>query len=208
MFELAIIGVAFAAGGLLITGDFWKPWPGIWYFPGLGYALVDVGLGAFLVFIFVERLLSRERKRVHDRDERRWDAVSDRVNKLIATELAEIATEMINATNPLQGGFADPDATNEQIREQARNTTLREMERMTDDDELLHTRVEQATQNILDRPHGDLYFQRAEEIGNLQQRDWSRFLPPRKLTYLIDLEQALKTLDIHTRITAREREGC
>lgn len=206
MLRLAILGVALAAFGLLITGDFGKPWSGA-YSPGLGYAFVDVGLGALLVFIFVERLLSRERKLVQDRERRLWDAVRDKVNKLIETELAGIASEMINATNASQPGMADPETTNEQIEEQSRNATFNEMEKMSEDGELLRTRAEQAALNILDRQYGDLFVQRAERLGDLQRRYWSHFLNPKTVAYLIDLEQALETLDIHTRITARERQN-
>jgi hypothetical protein len=203
---LTIIGIALSAFGLLITGDFGRPWAGSWYFPGVGYALLDVGLGALLVFGFVEKLLSRERKLAYERDTARWNAVKDKVMKLISAELNGIATEIINATNPLQGGFSDPDATNEQILEQTRNTILKQLEVMAEDDTLLRTRVAQASPNILDRPHGDLYAQRAQKVGTLQARYWSPFLEPKMVSYLIDIEQALENLDIHTRITHGERQ--
>lgn len=206
MLELAALGVVLAGVGVLITGDFVKLWPGTWYFQGLGYALVDVGLSAFLVFIFVEELLSRDRRLSREREAARWDAVRDRVNRLIETTLSGIAAETINATNPIQSGFADPEATNEQILEKARNSILNELEKMTEDTALLRNRVERAATNILDRPHGDLYAQRAGKLGNLQQRYWSHFLNPQTVAYLIDLEEALETLDLHTKITARERQ--
>jgi hypothetical protein len=206
MLKISILGTALAVFGLLITGDFGKPWSGMWYFPGLGYALFDVGLGALLIFIFVERLLSMERKLVQDRERRRWDAIRDKVKKLIAAELSGIASEMINATNASQPAMAGPDATNEQIEEQARRATFKEMEKMSEDRELLRANAEQAALSILDRQYGDLFAQRAERLGDLQLRYWSHFLDPKTVAYLVDLEQALETLDIHTKITQRERQ--
>jgi hypothetical protein len=204
--KLVWIGLAVAIVGAIISGDFVKPWVGP-YFPGLGYALVDVGLGAFLVFIFIERLLSRERSIVQDRERRLWDTVREKVEKLVSAELAGITSEIINVTNASQVTMANLDATNEQLEEQERNATLKEMQKMAEDAGLLRTSIGQAALSLLDGQYGELFLQRAERLGNLQLRYWSHFLEPKTVAYLIDLEQSLRTLDLHTRIVARQRQS-
>jgi hypothetical protein len=56
-FLILSIGILLTVFGVAITGDFSFLALGDTRLPGLGYALVDVGLGACVVFLIVDQLL-------------------------------------------------------------------------------------------------------------------------------------------------------
>lgn len=59
---IVIAGLLVAIFGLIVSGDFVKPWVG-YYSPGLGYAFFDLGLGALVVYVIVETIVERSRAR-------------------------------------------------------------------------------------------------------------------------------------------------
>jgi hypothetical protein len=193
----AVLGAFTVIVGLLLTGDFAKPWVG-WpgYNPGLGYTIIDVGLGAFLVYIFIETLLLRERRQ-------HWKEVEVRARKLVKTQLMGILADVISATNLTRTSFASIDASKEEISGAEKEATVRAMEQQASDLQAIRDSV---SEDVLDGKYGDIFSSRAKRLGDLQARYWSDFLEPRLVALLIDLEELLDISDMHIKIVAQDRE--
>lgn len=198
-------GIVLAVLGFLYTGDYPKL-AAFSNLPGLGYALVDVGLGAVAVFILIDSLLLRQRRIDQQKDAKFWEKVGSRVNELLKGELMGIVADVTLATNASPVISAPIDATSDQLAALEKEATLKVMERMASDIDFLKENVQQAAMNILNGEFGNLFSERAKRLGDLQMRYWSRFLSPVQVSMLIDLEQLLSNLDTHIAIVKKDRQ--
>jgi hypothetical protein len=191
-----VLGASIVILGLLVTGDFAKPWTG-WpgYNSALGYTFADVGLGAFIVYIFIDTLLLRE-KRQH------WKEVGVRARKLVKTELMGILVDVIFSTNLTRGSFGSNSASEEELLRAEKEATVKAMENQANDLSAIRDSV---SEDLLDGKHGDIFSLRAKRLGNLQLRYWSNFLEPKLVALMMDLEQLLDVLDTHIKIVAQDR---
>jgi hypothetical protein len=181
--------------GLTVTGDFVRPWVG-YYNPGLGYTFVDVGFGAFIVFIFIDRLLLRERREY-------WKEVGAKARNLVKTELMGIVADVLSVTMVSRPSFAPVDATNEELLQLEKEATLKGMETQANDLQVLRDSV---SEDFLDGKYGEIFSTRAKRLADLQLRYWSNFLEPKLVALMIDIEQLLDILDTHIKIVAKDRE--
>ncbi len=206
---VAAVGVIAAAGGVLLTGDLGRPWQG--YSQGFGYALVDVGLGAIVVFVLLDTLLTRqktiEEEAQKKKEEEIWNPVRDQVNGLVKTELTETLADFILVTNASQVVWVTPGSTPEETHRLQNQAALEELKRLAGNNSALRSNVAAAVQSLPDGQYNLLFLERGRRLGDLQNRYWSRFLPPQHVALLVDLEQLLYRLDTKIAIVKREREA-
>jgi hypothetical protein len=200
---LLVAGFVVATFGLVLSGDIPSPWPGF-RFPGIGYSLLDVGLGAVLVFVLIDTLLLRERRRLQKKEDELWSAVRGKVDKLVISELDIITRAIMNATGVIPWGF-QPLGSPSEMAEQRKDSMLRELDRLSDDEVLLRERMKSNPYNLFDWEYGKFFAEKADALGSLQVRYWSRFLEQDVVGFLIDLEQELRRLDLRLGIVKRDK---
>jgi len=203
------IGVGVTVSGAVLTGDLSRPWQGSSL--GLGYALIDIGLGAIIVFVFLDALVTRQ-KTVSEASEREkeqaiWNPVRKQVNGLVSTCLSEILADIVLITNSSQVVSVPFDASQDEIMRLQNQETLKELKRLAVDKSTLVSNLETGPASLLDGGYKKLFLEQGRRLGNLQNRYWSRFLDPQCVALLIDLEQQLYQLDTKIAIVKRERQA-
>jgi hypothetical protein len=85
---ILIIGFTLALTGIVIAGDI--PFLNVdeIHSSGLGYSLLDVGLGTCIVFLIVDKLLRQEKTKP-------WKDVGENITQLIQMELDGVASDLI-----------------------------------------------------------------------------------------------------------------
>ena len=58
---------------------------------------------------------------------------------------------------------------------------------------------------VFDWEYGKFFAEKADALGSLQVRYWSRFLERDVVGFLIDLEQELRKLDLHLSLVKRDK---
>jgi hypothetical protein len=197
--ELLVAGLVIGTFGLVLS--LWQGFP----FPGIGYSLLDVGLGAVVVFVLIDTLLLRERRRLQEKEDELWSAVRDKVDKLVASELTSITHAIFGATGLHPWGFQRPASESEMTKER-KGSALQELSRFLDDEELLPRRMKSSHLNPFDWDYGKFFAEKADALGSLQVRYWSRFLEQDLVSFLIDLEQELRKLDLHLAIVRSDKD--
>lgn len=158
---------------------------------GWGQTLFSLGADIVMVYLVIELLLLRDERR-------RWVAVEDRVNSLIGSELSGIVVDIWNVSGVYPVVTVLPDDSSKQA-EAFQQAALAKMRRLTNDISALKHEAEE--QNLLFKgAYGELFAHRAEKLGHLQLRYSFKFLEPKLMGVMIEVERLLKELDSDVRI--------
>jgi len=210
---IACIVVVMLTLGLLISGDVTGPLN--WFHnQNLGYSLLGWTGDIVLVYFIVDTLLLKEERH-------RWESVKDKVEKLVDAELTGILIDvnMVTGAN-VAVVTLPPDSTKREEVAALRKATLEKMKELIDDPDILRKEVDP---HLLRGDYGTLFANRARRLGDLQLKYWSKFLEPKQMALIIDLQRLLESLDTHigivvkyekwgrdselSKLTAREHEG-
>ena len=194
--SLVSIGILIAFFGIILTGDFITPWVG-YYNKELGYTLVDVGLSGFVVFIFIDTLLFRNKRRV-------WKDIHVQMKALVETELNGITTDVMMITGVRAVAIEKMGESVSDTTDLYRKSALADMENLASDMKKLRARV---PKELFDGAYGEIFAQRAKRLQQLQLSYWSEFLDPRQVALMINLEQLLDSLDTQLAIVVKQRQA-
>jgi hypothetical protein len=168
--------------GIALTADFGKPWGGLsaadW-----GWVFVSWAGDVAIVYLIVEYI-----------DERGWKKVEAKVMQLIRRELTGIVIDIANASgaSPV-ATFMPTDGTEEEERQALRKAELENMKRFAGD--INNVRTEAQRQGVLFAGgYGPLFSHRADRLADFHLR-YSRFLDPKLVGLMMDLEDHLEALD-------------
>jgi hypothetical protein len=207
-FVLLLVGIGIAAGGLVVSGDLFDLFKiqGIPRSPGIGYSLLDVGLGAVIVYVLIDILFLRERRAIQKQENRLWNTVEKKVRDLVMSELVAVTDGILNATNAHTVIMQQLNKSAEELKKERRDKTLEQIDLMSRDGDVLRERVKSNPYSPFEWNYGEFFAERADALGSLQVRYWSRFLSPDIVGFLIDLEQQLRKLDVHVKRARSDQE--
>ena len=170
---------------------------GIFPDQNLGYTFLEWAGDVILVYLIIDILLLRD-------DRRRWNDVKDRVLDLVRGELTGILIDVNSVTGAGIAPITLPRNASEEEEKTAYNKAiLKEMKELSTDLDLLKKEVDP---HLLRGDFGTLFSDRAKSLGDLQLKYWSKFLEPRQMALIIDLQRLLESLDTHISITKKYKQ--
>ncbi|MGA2783068.1 MAG: hypothetical protein ABSF09_00015 [Candidatus Bathyarchaeia archaeon] len=181
--------------GLALTFNFTKPWYGLsagdW-----GWVLISWAGDIAVVYLIIDFLLLRE-------DRLRWREVKDKINEQIERTLIGIAIDIENVSGVSPVVTFLPLNEDKKAEQQAwRNAHIEKMTTFVND--ISNIRDEVKRQDMLFKGvYGLLFAHRAESLAALHLR-YSKFLDPRLVVLMMDLEDHLRLLDSDLAITRKK----
>jgi len=141
-----------------------------------GHTLLSLGADVFLVYIVVEVLLLRDERRY-------WNSVQNKVKDLIEGEFLLLFTDLTLLFPRMVRFLLSSDNPGEEILTEMRSLmgNRSELEKAVDPD-------------LFQGRYSRVFSDRGRSLGNLQLRYSYRFLEPKLVNVMIDLENSLKDL--------------
>lgn len=177
--------IAIIGGGLIALGI------GLSFLSGnIGFTLISIGGDVIVTYVVIDNLLLRE-------DRNKWKNVQLKVENLVQMELNGILSDIMLVSGANNITLTYPvDLTPEEERKYFDREHLKRLRQLSSDLELLGQSAQGTHIDFLGGATGDLFTSRADHLGQLQIRYWTKFLRPTELGFIIELETKLRDLDM------------